>query len=64
MKKLVFLLAFYSISTTFSQQWLSNLPQNKLAQGTLTFYDYKNAFYDYWDAYEVKTGIILRMASR
>ncbi|MBP7075848.1 MAG: T9SS type A sorting domain-containing protein [Bacteroidales bacterium] len=48
-------LSFFTISNSFSQQWLKNLPQNN-SKNELTFFDYQNAFYSYWDQYHVKDG--------
>ena len=39
--------------TAVSQQWTDNLPQKS---GEYTFFDYQNAFNEYWDPYDVKNG--------
>ncbi|RLD88898.1 MAG: hypothetical protein DRJ02_02880 [Bacteroidetes bacterium] len=57
----IFLVAFLLISlliTQFSQAqpWRSNLPQEKVINETLTFFDYQKAFYDYWEPYQVENG--------
>lgn len=40
---------------TFSQPWLELLPDNK-SKGDITFYDYQNAFNEYWADYEIENG--------
>lgn len=42
-------------SILYSQPWLKNLPQNK-SKGELNFYDYKNAFNEYWAPFNVDKG--------
>ena len=56
MKKFYFLwvLMFFT-SLSFSQAWLKNLPQNKPKE-KLTFFDYRNAFNEYWAPYNVDKG--------
>ncbi len=46
------------LSATFSQAqpWRSNLPQDKIENETLTFFDYQKAFYSYWEPYHVEEG--------
>ncbi|MFZ4399453.1 MAG: GEVED domain-containing protein [Bacteroidales bacterium] len=55
MKWALFFLLLFPANGVFSQNWLKNLPDNKSKQ-ELTFFDYKNAFYKYWDAYKVNKG--------
>jgi len=57
----VFLVAFTLISMlttqiSQAQPWRSNLPQEKVTQEILTFFDYQKAFYDYWEPYKVENG--------
>ncbi len=40
---------------SYAQAWLSKLPQNKSVD-SLNFYDYKKAFNDYWEPYNVEGG--------
>lgn len=57
MKTLITMLLFISISiVTQSQDWRTNLPKEKVENGTLTFYDYQKAFYGYWEKYDMKNG--------
>ncbi|MBN2662677.1 MAG: T9SS type A sorting domain-containing protein [Bacteroidales bacterium] len=49
---ILFLLLF---SASFSQPWIKLLPQNKSNQD-LTFYDYQNAFNEYWSDYQIDNG--------
>ncbi len=51
---LTFLLPLFTV--TYAQEWTENLPQDKLANGTLTFYEIQDAFYDYWEPYNVVNG--------
>lgn len=56
MKKIYLLLAFMFFSSMlFSQPWLKNLPQNK-SNKEFTFFDYKNAFNEYWAPFNVDKG--------
>lgn len=56
MKKLYLLFVLmFCTSMLFSQPWLQNLPQNK-TKGQLTFFDYKNAFNQYWAPFNVDKG--------
>lgn len=56
MKKIyfIFFLVFFS-SSLKAQKWLENLPQNK-SESELTFFDYQNAFYSYWEPFNVIHG--------
>ncbi len=57
MKKLTVLLLISLFSTiTFSQEWINDLPQEKLEKGTLTFYEIQDAFNAYWKPYNVEDG--------
>ena len=55
MKKFTFLLIFLflSLSFVYSQGWIKDLPQEKLENGSLTFYEIQDAFYEYWESYDV-----------
>ena len=57
-KKLLTLFASFIltilIQNTYSQQWLSKLPQDK--QGDYTFFEYQQAFNNYWADYNVSGG--------
>lgn len=39
-----------------SQEWINDLPQDKLENGTLTLPEIQKAFYDYWEPYNVDKG--------
>jgi len=41
----------------YSQEWRAYLPQKEESQ--FTFYDYQNAFYSYWDQYEIIDGFFI-----
>ncbi len=61
MQKFRFLLiALVIASAAIGQQWTDNLPQGKLQNGDLTFYEIQNAFDDYWASFNVdKEGYYL-----
>ncbi len=40
----------------YSQEWIESLPQDKLQNGELTFYEIRDAFNDYWESYNVVNG--------
>jgi PKD repeat protein len=46
--------SFLSLTTVYSQEWINDLPQEKLENGSLTFYEIQDAFYDYWEPYDVE----------
>ncbi|MCK4569655.1 MAG: PKD domain-containing protein, partial [Bacteroidales bacterium] len=43
-------------STVCSQEWIQNLPQDKLENGNLNFFEMQEAFYDYWEPFNVENG--------
>lgn len=49
---ILFLLIFGS---SFSQPWLKLLPDDK-SKSEITFYDYQNAFNEYWSDYQIDNG--------
>lgn len=52
-------LTLFAISLSFllhSQPWINNLPQDKLQNGELTFYEIQQAFNEYWEPFNVKNG--------
>ena len=51
---LLVMLAFASIMT--AQQWIENIPQDKLQNNEVTFYDIQKAFNDYWEPFHVEDG--------
>ncbi len=56
MKKISLLsMSLFLVIISFSQPWIKNLPQNK-AKENLTFYDYRNAFNEYWAPFNVDKG--------
>lgn len=42
-----------------AQQWKNNLPEEKVQNGTLTFFDIQKAFNDYWEPFNVRDGYYL-----
>ena len=50
---LLFLLIAYMLP---AQVWIKDLPQEKLKNGTLTFYEIKQAFDNYWEPFDVKNA--------
>ncbi|MBI9034819.1 MAG: T9SS type A sorting domain-containing protein [Bacteroidales bacterium] len=57
MRKLV--LAFLFVLSTgvlFSQVWFENLPQEKVQNGELSFFEIQKAFNDYWEPLDVENG--------
>lgn len=58
MKRLLFTLAMLLSLTagTMAQPWTSLLPQDKVDQNTLSFYDYQKAFNDYWEPFGIEKG--------
>lgn len=56
MKRTILLfLSLLFIGVVSAQQWTKNLPTQK-ASSEHTFYDYQDAFYSYWESYNVKNG--------
>lgn len=47
---------FFCLAYSVSQEWTQNLPKEKLENGTLSFFEISNAFYDYWEPFDVKNG--------
>jgi hypothetical protein len=59
MKKIYLLsVMMFITSMLFSQAWLKNLPQQK-SKSQLTFFDYKTAFDQYWEPYNVERGFYI-----
>ncbi|MEZ5082631.1 MAG: hypothetical protein R2750_04180 [Bacteroidales bacterium] len=57
MKKIYTLLVLlFILGNLNAQDWIQNLPQDKLRNGELTFYEIQEAFNDYWEPYNVKNG--------
>ncbi|MDA3906379.1 MAG: T9SS type A sorting domain-containing protein [Bacteroidales bacterium] len=56
MKKFtLFLIGFAFALSVNAQQWTKNLPSEKTSS-TYSFYDYQNAFYTYWEPFNIKRG--------
>lgn len=58
MKKIfaaLLILLFFTISLA-AQDWTQNLPQDKVQNGNLTFFEIQKAFNDYWEPFNVKGG--------
>jgi hypothetical protein len=54
MKKLCLIIASLIFTGILSgQQWIDNLPQGKLQNGDLTFYEIQKAFNDFWEPLNV-----------
>ncbi len=51
----IILLVFLLCKSSFSQEFLKNLPKEK-STSELTLYDYRQAFDSYWAPYKVKNG--------
>jgi PKD repeat protein len=51
-----FLLLISGLTASIAQEWISLLPQEKLEKGRLTFFEIQDAFYHYWEPYEVKNS--------
>lgn len=49
------LIVLFSI-TLYAQPWMELLPPEKIESGKLTFFDYQNAFNDYWGPKNVVNG--------
>jgi len=57
MKHLYFIVvSFFIVGLAVSQEWMQNLPQDKLQNGNLSFYEIQEAFNDYWEPYNVVNG--------
>ena len=57
MKKFYFLLITLVFSGMITaQQWIENIPQDKLQKNEVTFFDIQKAFNDYWAPYHVEGG--------
>ena len=53
---LILLLALFFPGSLYTQDWVQSLPQDKLQNGTLTFYEIQDAFYRYWEPFNVEKG--------
>ena len=60
MKRFTLVIAVLSFlictNTVMAQNWTDNLPQEKLQQGNLTFYEIQKAFNDYWRPFNIDNG--------
>jgi len=58
MKKITLLVLSMLLSAGIlvSQEWIQDLPKDKLENGTLTFTEIQKAFYDFWEPYNVDKG--------
>ncbi|MDQ3015516.1 MAG: hypothetical protein M3R25_02165, partial [Bacteroidota bacterium] len=52
---LLLIISLFLINTSQGQPWTKNLPANKSPQ-EINFFDYQQAFNDYWDPYNVVRG--------
>lgn len=48
-----------TVHVSWAQPWTENLPQNKTRKD-LTLFDYKKAFNDYWEPYQVHRGYYVK----
>ena len=65
MKKLllfVALIVMLSTQVATAQPWNQLLSQEKVEKGTLTFYDYQNAFNAYWEPFQIEKGYYMNEA--
>ncbi len=46
----------FSFTTLMAQEWLTDIPQEKIDKGEVTFYEYQKAFNDYCEALNVVDG--------
>ncbi len=53
---LAVLVFIFTISSVTAQPWTKFLPQDKLENHTLTLKDYQEAFYKYWEPFNVENG--------
>jgi hypothetical protein len=60
MKTVILYISVISIilftSDLVAQPWKDNLPQDKVQNGGLTFYEIQKAFNDYWAPFYVENG--------
>ncbi|MBI9036671.1 MAG: T9SS type A sorting domain-containing protein [Bacteroidales bacterium] len=53
----LFIFLFHLSIILWSQSWTANLPAEKIKNGeNFTFFEIQQAFYDYWEPYNVKNG--------
>ncbi len=57
---LTVLIALCLSGSVYSQEWIRNLPQDKLEEGSLNFFEIQQAFYDYWEPFQVKNGYYMQ----
>jgi len=54
MKTITSLILFiFLIFNVSAQEWKKNLPKEKIQNESLTFFDYQDAFYEYWESYNI-----------
>ena len=49
-------ISFTLLNSSYSQEWKTLLPQAKVQNGTLNFFDVQKAFNDYWEPLNVEDG--------
>jgi PKD repeat protein len=66
MKHFALIVSFLFICLNFSlsQEWIANLPQDKIESGTLRFDEIQDAFYDYWEPFDVQEGYYIQDGER
>ncbi len=57
---LLVLCSILLFGTVRSQEWIQDLPQDKLESGTLSFFEIQKAFYDYWEPFNVDKGYYMK----
>jgi PKD repeat protein len=55
-KLFITLLMMFPAFMIFGQDWSKSLPQDKVQNGTISFYEIQKAFNDYWAPFNVKDG--------
>ncbi|MEN8223953.1 MAG: PKD domain-containing protein [Bacteroidota bacterium] len=57
---LIVFFTLFSMIISYSQAWVQDLPQDKLERGTLNFYEIQDAFYQYWEPFNVENGYFMQ----
>ncbi len=57
-KSILLIFSLLMVIMLNAQQWTKNLPKEK-SSSTYTFSDYQNAFYSYWEPYNLKGGFYI-----
>ena len=57
---LMVFITLFVFGSVKSQEWIQNLPQDKLENGSLNFYEIQDAFNNYWEPFNVENGYYMR----